>query len=74
MYKFKGIRTIKDLEGKKVLLKLDLNLSLDENKKINAGSILRVESILPTMNYLMDRGAKIVVIAYLGRPRGKFVK
>jgi phosphoglycerate kinase len=74
MYKFKGIRTIENLQGKKVLLKLDLNLSLDENKKVNTDSILRIESILPTMSYLMDRGAKIAIIAYLGRPEGEFVK
>jgi phosphoglycerate kinase len=74
MYKFRGIRTIEDLKGKKVLLKLDLNLSLDEDKKVNTDSILRIESILPTMAYLIDRGAKIVIIAFLGRPEGKFVK
>ena len=65
---------IENLQGKKVLLKLDLNLSLNEEKKVNTDSILRIESILPTMSYLMDRGAKIVIIAYLGRPGGVFVK
>ena len=74
MYKFKSMRTMGDLQGKKVLLKLDLNLSLNENKKVNTDSILRIESILPTMNYLMDKGAKIVIIAYLGRPGAKFVE
>lgn len=74
MYKFKGIRTIKNLQGKKVLLKLDLNLSLNEDKKVNPESILRIKSILPTISYLMDRGAKIAIIAYLGRPEGEFIK
>ncbi len=72
MYKFKSMRTIGDLQGKKVLLKLDLNLSLDENRKVNTNSILRIKSILPTINYLMDKGARIVIIAYLGRPEAKF--
>lgn len=74
MYKFKGIREIEGLSGKKVLLKLDLNLSLDKNKKVNPDSVLRVESILPTLNYLIDKGAKVVIISYLGRPDGEFVR
>ena len=74
MYKIRSMREIGDLQGKKVLLKLDLNVSLSENKEINPDSILRIESILPTMNYLMDKGAKIVIISYLGRPGGKFVE
>ena len=73
MYKFKSIGDIKDLEGKRVLLKLDLNLSLDENKKVNTESVLRVESALPTINYLMDRGGRIAIISHLGRPDGQFV-
>lgn len=74
MYNFKKIRDIKDLKGKKVLLKLDLNLSLDEHKNIHKDSVLRVESILPTIFYLIDRKAKIVIISHLGRPQGKIVE
>jgi phosphoglycerate kinase len=74
MYKFKSIRKIGDLQGKKVLLKLDLNLSLDKTGTVNEDSVLRIESVLPTINYLMDKGSRIIIISYLGRPAGKFVE
>ena len=64
-------RSIKDLDvkGKKVLLRLDLNVPLDKR----TGEILdktRIMESLATINYLCDRGAKIIICSHLGRPEG----
>lgn len=64
-------RTIKDilsLEGKKVLLRADFNVPLDKNGKISDAT--RITSELPTIKYLMDRGAKVIICSHLGRPNG----
>ncbi len=73
MSKYKSIGEINNLKGQKVLLKLDLNLSLDKNGKVNENS-LRIKLILPTINYLIDQGARVTIISYLGRPEAKFVE
>lgn len=64
----KGIRTIRDLnvEGKTVFLRLDLNAPM-ENGKITDET--RIIASLPTIRYLMEKGAKIVMASHLGRPK-----
>lgn len=64
----KGIKTVRDLEvtGKVVFLRLDLNVPL-ENGKISDET--RITASLPTIKYLMDKGAKIVMCSHLGRPK-----
>ncbi|WP_413288547.1 phosphoglycerate kinase [Bdellovibrio sp. HCB337] len=64
----KGIKTVRDLEvtGKVVFLRLDLNVPL-ENGKISDET--RITASLPTIKYLMDNGAKIVMCSHLGRPK-----
>ena len=68
-------RTVEDIEvnGKKVLLRVDFNVPLD----INTGAISndsRIRASLPTIKYLVDHKAKIILCSHLGRPKGKIVK
>jgi len=68
------MRSIKDetnLNQKKVLLRLDLNVPLD-NGKIN--DTTRIDKILPTINFLLKSEAKIIILSHVGRPKGKIVK
>ena len=65
-------RTIKDLEleGKKVLLRLDLNVPI--NKKTHEiTDCTRIMESLGTINYLCEHGAKVIICSHLGRPDGK---
>ena len=68
----KTIRDI-DVEGKRILLRVDFNVPLD----INTGFISddsRIRASLPTIEYLIERKAKIILCSHLGRPEGKVVK
>ena len=60
-----------NLKGKKILLRLDLNVPLD-NGKINDTS--RIDKILPTLNFLINQKTKIIILSHVGRPKGKIVK
>lgn len=64
-------RTVKDLvnlKGKRVLLRVDFNVPIDENGKILDWT--RVNEALPTIRYLSEQKAKIILISHLGRPKG----
>jgi phosphoglycerate kinase len=64
------MKTLDDLAvtGRRVLVRADLNVPLDEGRITDDG---RIQATLPTLTALMDRGAEIVVCAHLGRPGGK---
>lgn len=66
----KGIKTVRDfeIEGKVVFLRLDLNVPM-ENGKITDEN--RITASLPTIQYCMEKGAKIVMASHLGRPKTK---
>jgi len=67
------MRNIKDepnLNQKKVLLRLDLNVPLDSGKITDT---TRIDKIIPTINFLLKSGAKIVILSHVGRPKGKVV-
>ena len=67
------MRNIQDetnLNQKKVLLRLDLNVPLD-NRKIT--DTTRIDKILPTINFLLKNEAKIIILSHVGRPKGKVV-
>lgn len=64
-------KTLKDINfnSKKVLVRCDFNVPLDENKNITDD--IRITSSLPTINYLLDNGAAVILISHLGRPKGE---
>jgi len=64
------MRTLKDLpelSGKRVIVRCDLNVPLDGSTITDDG---RVRASVPTLEYLIERGAKVIVISHLGRPDG----
>lgn len=70
-------KTIKDLNknqlvGKRVLVRADFNVPLDEKLKITDDT--RIVSVLPTIKYLIAHKAKIVLMSHLGRPKGKIIE
>lgn len=52
-----------DLKGKKVFVRVDLNVPLDENQKITDDT--RVRAAIPTIKYLIDKGAKVILSSHL---------
>lgn len=64
-------KTLKDINvnGKRVLVRCDFNVPLDENKNITDD--IRITSSLPTINYLLDNGAAVILMSHLGRPKGE---
>ena len=64
-------KTIRDMElkGKRVLIRCDFNVPLDSNQNITDDT--RIRAALPTLEYMVTQGAKVVVMSHLGRPKGK---
>jgi phosphoglycerate kinase len=59
-----------DIQGKRIFLRVDFNVPLDENQNIRDDT--RIKASLPTVNYLLEKGAKVVAASHLGRPKGEF--
>jgi len=58
-----------DIKGKRVFIRADFNVPLDDNLMITDDR--RIRSTLPTINYAIDEGAKVILSSHLGRPKGK---
>ena len=65
----KTIRDI-DLKNKKVLVRCDFNVPMDENKNITDNA--RIIAALPTIKYLLENNCAIILCSHLGRPKGEF--
>jgi len=71
MNAIKDIRKVKDLKGKKILLRLDLNVPL-KNGKVADG--FRIKRAIPAVVYLKKKGAKVIIISHIGRDKKETLK
>lgn len=65
----KSIRDLGDIQGKRALVRVDINVPLDANKNVTDDT--RIQAIVPTVRFLQEKGAKIILMAHLGRPKGE---
>ena len=66
----KSIQSLSDINNKKVLVRLDLNVPIENGKILDS---TRINKILPTINFLLKNNAKIIILSHVGRPKGKIV-
>ena len=65
----KSIKDLVDIQGKRALVRVDINVPLDADKNVTDDT--RIQAILPTVEFLKEKGAKIILMAHLGRPKGE---
>ena len=66
----KSVKDLGDVRGKRALVRVDVNVPLDAEKNVTDDT--RIQAIIPTVRYLQEKGAKIILMAHLGRPKGEW--
>ena len=67
----KSIESLDNIKNKNIILRLDLNVPIINGKITDTN---RIDKIIPTLNFLIKKKAKIIIISHVGRPSGKIVK
>ena len=74
--KLRTIEDIPQIKGKRIILRVDFNTPLteaDENGDRAVAENTRIKEALPTIKYLIEKGAKLIIVSHLGRPKGQIV-
>lgn len=70
----KSIREAENLKGKKVLVRVDFNVSLGDDGIVDDNEAWRINAAVPTIKFLLEKEARIILMSHLGRPDGKVVE